>query len=69
MVFDVHMNDEQLTLFENDRNKIITGYIRDMNGMRARIIRDTPPAYTCEKAIPTLEEVYMHYFEEAQHVF
>lgn len=69
MVFDVHMNEEQLALFENDHNKIITGYIRDMNGMRARIIRDTPPAYICEEAIPTLEEVYMHYFEEAQHVF
>lgn len=68
-VFDVHLNDEAMEEFERDHKKLITGYVRDMNGIKARIIRDTEPSYSCMKAIPNLEDVYMYSFGESDHVF
>ena len=68
-VFDVSLQDDNLSAFDHDTEKIVTGYVRDSNGIRARIIRDTPPDCPYQNASPTLEEVYMYYFSEADHVF
>ena len=68
-VFDVSLQDDNLSAFDHDTEKIVTGYVRDSNGIRARIIRDTPPDCPYQIASPTLEEVYMYYFSEADHVF
>lgn len=68
-VYDVRIDENHLKEFEDDREKLTTGYVRDMNGMRARIIRETPPSYSCSEAVPSLEEVYLYYFGESEHVF
>lgn len=68
-VFDVHLCEEAMEEFERDHKKLITGYVRDMNGIKARIIRDTEPSYSCTKAVPNLEDVYMYSFGESDHVF
>lgn len=68
-VFDVSLQDENLEAFDSDHQKIVTGYVCDCNGIRARIIRNAPPDCFCQEASPTLEEVYMYYFSEADHVF
>ncbi|MGM9941083.1 MAG: ATP-binding cassette domain-containing protein [Bulleidia sp.] len=68
-VFDIRLNDEMSSVFETDEMKTVTGYVRDMDGIRARIIRDMPPSYAYQEAVPSLEDVYMYSFGDIEHVF
>lgn len=68
-VFDISLQDDNLDAFHRDKQKIVTGYVCDSNGIRARIIRNAPPDCLYQEASPTLEEVYMYYISEADHVF
>lgn len=68
-VFDVNVSSGNTDCFDSDDEKIITGYIRNMNGIHARIIRETPPAYPAEETVPSLEDVYMYCFGESEHAF
>ena len=43
-----------IDLFEEDTQKTVTGYVRDMNGIRARIIREIPPSYPYKESVPSL---------------
>lgn len=68
-VFDIHLSEDMIDLFEEDTQKTVTGYVRDMNGIRARIIREIPPSYPYKEAVPSLEDVYMYSFGETVHAF
>ena len=68
-VFDIHLSEDMIDLFEEDTHKTVTGYVRDMNGIRARIIREIPPSYPYKEAVPSLEDVYMYSFGESVHAF
>ena len=68
-VFDIHLSEDMIDLFEEDTQKTVTGYVRDMNGIRARIIREIPPSYPYKEAVPSLEDVYMYSFGESVHAF
>ncbi|HEY4553646.1 MAG TPA: ABC transporter ATP-binding protein [Bacillaceae bacterium] len=38
--------------------------VRNEKGAELRIISDIPPSPTAKKAVPNLEDLYLHYFEE-----